>query len=102
MLLAQVQGRWLVEFIDLTIDTGTNKALRHQVRHQLHMLALAITDNWREQHQLRAFRQSQHLVDHLADGLRFKIGVVIGAARYSGPRIQKPQVVVDLGDRADR
>ena len=51
---------------------------------------------------LRAFGQRHDLVNHLADGLRFECRVVIGAARNTGAGKQQAQVVVDLGDRADR
>ena len=43
----------------------------------------------------------KHGVHHLAHRLRGQIDVVIGAARRAGARVQQPQVVVDLGDRAD-
>ena len=86
MLLAQVERRRLVEFVDLAVDARANEALRHQVRHQLHVLALAVGDDRRQQHQRRAFRQREHLVDHLADRLRLEVGVVVRAARDAGAR----------------
>ena len=49
----------------------------------------------------RALGQLQHLIDHLAHGLRGEIDAVIGAARDAGAREEQAQVVVDLGDRAD-
>ena len=50
----------------------------------------------------RAFGQLQHLIDHLADGLRRQIDAVIRAARSADARKQQAQVVVDFGDGADR
>jgi hypothetical protein len=66
------------------------------------VLAFAITDQRRQQCYCRAFRQSQHLVDHLAHRLGGEVDEVIGTARSSGTRKQQPQIVVDLGDCADR
>ena len=68
----------------------------------LRMLALAFVDHRREQQQRRAFGQPQHLVDHLADGLRRQVDAVIRTARHADAREQQSQVIVDLGDRADR
>ncbi len=47
------------------------------------------------------FRQRQHLVDDLLDALALD-RVAVRAMRDADPREQQPQVVVDLGDRADR
>ena len=102
MFLAQVERGRLVEFIDLAVDTCANKALGLQIRHELHVLAFTFGDDRCEQHQFAAFRQFQHMVDHLADGLRFQRDIVIGARWRTGAREQQAQVVVDLGDGADR
>ena len=47
------------------------------------------------------FGQGQDLVDDLLDRLALD-GVAVGAVRDADPREQQPQVVVDLGDGADR
>ncbi len=64
------------------------------------MLALALADNRRQQHELAAFGQRQYLIDHLADGLCFQRRVMVRAAGRADPRIEQTQVVVDLGDGA--
>jgi len=101
VFLAQIERRWLVELIDFAVDACTDEPLRHQVLHQLHMFALAIRDDRREQHEPRAFWHLENLVDHLADGLRLEVGVVIGATWDAGACIQQPQVVIYFGDGAD-
>ena len=100
MLAAQVEYRRLVEFVDLAVDAGAHESLRHQILHELHVLALAVGDDRREQHQAGPLGQCEDLVDHLADGLRLEVGAVIRTARDAGTRVQKAQIVVDLGDRA--
>ncbi len=44
----------------------------------------------------------EHVVDHLGDALRLQRQLVVRAVRRADPREQQPQVVVDLGDGADR
>ena len=46
--------------------------------------------------------QGQHVVDHLRDGLRLECLVVVGADGRAGAGEEQAQVVVDLGDGADR
>ena len=46
-------------------------------------------------------RCPDHGID-LADCLGVQINAMIGTARNSGPRVQQPQIVVNLGDGADR
>jgi ABC-type amino acid transport substrate-binding protein len=101
MLFSQVECWRLVELVHLAIDACANKTLRHQICHQLHVLALAVADHRREQHQAGALGQCEHLVHHLADRLRFKVGVVIGASWNAGASIQQSQVVVNFGHCAD-
>ena len=48
------------------------------------------------------FRQGEHVVDHLRHALRGQRLTVLGAMRLPGARIEQAQVVVDLGDGADR
>ncbi len=102
VLLVLVQRRDLVELVDLAVDQRAHVALGAQLGEQLQMLALAALDHRRQQHQLAGLGQGQHLVDHLRDGLRLQIDVVLGAARRAGAGEQQAQVVVDLGDGADR
>ena len=99
VLLLLIQLRHFVEFVELAVDPGADEALRaHLVEHR-QVLALALADHRRQQHQLAAFRQGQDLVDHLADGLRLQRDVVVRAARGTDAGIKQAQVVVDLGDR---
>ena len=85
---------------DGAVDAHAHEALRCQVRQHLLVLALARGHHRRQQQAAFALGQLQHLVDHLADGLRGEVDAVLGAARNAGARIQQAQVVVDLGDRA--
>ena len=64
-------------------------------------LGLAVLDERPEDQQARALRQRQHLVDDLLDALPLD-GVAVRAVRHADPCEQQPQVVVDLGDGADR
>ncbi len=66
------------------------------------MFALAIGHDRRDQHQTSSLGEREHMVNHLADGLRFERNVVIGTTRRAGTRVQEAEIVVDLRDGADR
>ena len=99
---ARVEARRRVELDEPAVDVGAHEALGLQVLERLGVLALAVLHDRGEQQHGRALRQRQHLVDHLADRLRREVLAVLRAARHAGARVQHAQVVVDLGDRADR
>ena len=88
--------------MDLAVDPQPHEALRAQLLEQVRLLALASDDERREDHQARVFRQLQHVIHHLRHALRGEQDVVIGAVRVADAREQQAQVVVDLGDGADR
>ena len=110
VLLVAVQLRRIVgaEFDDarlrsLAAHPHPHEPLRLQVGEQLEVLALAVGQHRREDHQPRALAHREHRVDHLRHGLRLERVLGMGrAVRRADPREQQPQVVVDLGDRADR
>ncbi len=107
VLLAQSQRRHRVDFVHMAVDAHARVALRAQLLEHLQVLALAFAHHGCQQHPALAGERlvglhRQHLVDHLADGLRLQREVVVRAARSADARVQQAQVVVDLGDRADR
>ena len=66
------------------------------------MLTLTPPHHWCEQHPARIDGQRQHLIDHLRNRLRLEDFGVIGTARLADAGKQQPQIIVDLGDGADR
>ncbi|MND62028.1 hypothetical protein D3C80_533010 [compost metagenome] len=102
VLLLLVQLGQLVQLIEPAVHARADEALGAQLLEHRQVLALALADHRRQQHQLAALGQGQHLVDHLADGLGLQRHVVIRAARRTDAGIEQAQVVVDLGDGADR
>ena len=101
VLALGIELRRVVELDNAPIDAHAHEALAGKLDQRCGVLALAIADDRREQRHRGVFRQPQHLVHHLADGLRGEVDAVIRAARHAGTREQQAQVVVDLGDRAD-
>ena len=91
----------MVEVGDDPVDAGADEAVRGQFVEDVLVLALAVGDHGREQHDAAAFRQCQCLVDHLADGLGVEGLAMGGTARLPDAGEQQAQVIVDLGDRAD-
>ena len=92
----------LGEVADLAVDPRARIPLAGQLFQELAVLALAASDDRREHLEPRALGQLHHLVDDLLGGLAADRAAAVVAVRVSDPREQHPQVVVDLGDRADR
>ena len=97
-----VERRRLVQVVELAVHLDPLKALLAQVGELLAVLALAVADHRREQVQPRALGHRQHAVDHVADLLRLDRQPGGGRIGRAGPGEHQAQVVVDLGDGADR
>ncbi len=103
VLLAQLElWQFVVEVDHLAVDPGAHEPLGAQLLQHLDVLALAVSNDRGEQHQLAALGQVEHRVDHLRDGLGVQFLAVIGAARRAHPGVHQAQVVVNLGHRAHR
>ena len=85
----------------LAVDPHPGEALGHQAGEQLHVGALLAAHHRRQQLVAGALRQGEDLVDHLVDGLGPDRAVALGAVGLTGAAEQQPQIVLDLGDRAD-
>jgi len=97
-----LQRRQGVDFVNLAVDAQPRETLRAQLVEQIQLLALALHHQRRKNHDACAFRQIQHVIDHLPDTLRLQHQIMLRAIRVAGAREQQAQVVVDFGDRADR
>ena len=102
VFLAQRQRRHGIEFVQHAVDARADETLRAQLVEHLKMLALALADHRREQHEASFRIQCERRIDHLAHRLRLQRDVMIRTARRTHAREQQAQVVVDFGDRADR
>ena len=90
------------EVDELTVDPRPREPLARELVEQRVVLALAAAHDRREHLEPRAFLQLQHPVDDLLRGLARDEPAAVRAVRDADARVQQPQVVVDLGDRADR
>jgi hypothetical protein len=90
-----------LDVVDLPVDAQAHEPLRAQLVEEIGLLALAAGDDRREDHQLRVLGQREHVVDHLRHRLRLEREQVVRAIGRADAREEEPQVVVDLGDRAD-
>ncbi len=96
------QLRQGVDVVHLAVHAQPHEALRAQLGEQVMLFALAAGHDWGEDHQLGVFGQLQHVVHHLRDALRRERLAVLRAVRRAGTGEEQAQVVVDLGDGADR
>ncbi len=102
VLVALVEGDVLVEAAQLAVDHGAGVALLPHLLEHLPVLALALTDDRGADHELRALGQRRHPVGDLLDRLPGDRLPAVEAVRLADARPEQPQVVVDLGDGADR
>ena len=97
-----VEGRRLVEAVGLAVDARAAEALLLQLAEQLDVLALATADHRCEHLEAATVLEAEDPVDDLLRCLpldRRTAGRAVGA---TGARIEETEVVVDLGDGADR
>ena len=92
----------LLEPAQLAVDLHAREALGAQLLEQLAVLALAPPHHRRQHHEPGALLERHHLVDDLLGRLGRDRAAAVVAVRMPDPRPQQAQVVVDLGDRADR
>ena len=85
----------------LTIDPSPHEALPGQVGEQRVVVALAAADHGCQHLEPGALRQQQHPIDDLLRCLALEPGGVVRAVLHADAGVEQPQVVVDLGDRAD-
>jgi hypothetical protein len=96
-----------IDLADLAVDAHADEALGAELHEELELLALAIDDDRREDHELRILicvtPKGERRVDHLRDRHRGEalLGMV-GTIGIANARVQEPQVIMDLGDRAYR
>ena len=87
---------------DLAVDPGPHVALAGEILEQGLVLALAAAHHGRQHLEPRALGQQQDAVDDLLRRLALQPGAVVRAVLDTDARVEQAEVVVDLGDRADR
>ena len=102
VFLLQLQLWRIGEIADLAVDPRADVALPGKVFKGFVMFAFALFNDWRQQHQALTFRLGEHVIDHLAHGLRRQRDVVIRATRLADASVQQAQVVVNFGNGAYR
>ena len=94
-------GLHVADFVERAVDLHALVALAQELGEFLFVFALAAAHDRRQHIDARAFRQRQHAVDHLRDGLAFDRQAGGGRIGHADARPQQAHVVVDLGDGAD-
>jgi hypothetical protein len=102
VLLLLLELRRLGQRVHHPVDAGPGVALGLQLAEQVDVLALAAPDHRRQHLEAGALVHGQHAVDDLLGRLLGDRLAADRAVRLADARVEQPQVVVDLGDRADR
>ena len=102
VLLLLVESGRFSQLDHLAVDDGASETLLHHLQHLLAVFALLAADVWRQDGELRGGRQGEQPIDHLLNRLRPDLLPAVRAVRDADRCVEQPQVVVDLGDRADR
>ena len=90
------------EFDEFAVDARAQKALADHLLELAAVLALLAPDVGSEKQQARALRQRGNPIHHLLHRLGPDLRAALRAVGYALGGVQQPQVVLDLGDRADR
>ena len=90
------------ELAHLAVDARPREPLARELVEQLAVLALAPAHDRRQHLEAGALGQLHDLVDDLIGRLAPDRAPAVEAVRMADPRVEHPQVVVDLGDGADR
>ena len=102
VLVLLVEDDVLLQHAQLAVDLHAREALAAQLGELLAVLALAAAHDRRQHHEPLAVLHVHDLVDDLLGRLGGDRPAAVEAVRLADPRPQQAQVVVDLGDRADR
>ena len=92
----------LLEQVLLVVHLHARVALAHELLEDVSVLALAVAHDGSVDGEARPLLEPQHLVDDRVDRLSRDRLAADRAVRPADPRVQQAQVVVDLGDGADR
>ena len=92
----------LVQPPDLVVDPDAAVALQPELLEELLELALAAPDHRRHHHEPRPLVEGHDPVGDLLDRLPLDRLPALGAVGLADPRPEQAQIVVDLGDGADR
>ena len=97
-----VERDLFLEQVQLAVHLHAGEALVAQLLEDVLVLALPVTDDRGIDGELRPLRQLEDLVDDRLLALARDRLAADRAVRPADPRVEKAQVVVDLGDRAHR
>ncbi len=102
VLLFLVELGGLGQLVDLAVDAHAHETVGLQLAQLLAVFPLAAADDGGQQQQPGLFRPGEDLVDHLLDGLAGDLLAALVAVDATDAGEEQAQVVVDLGDGADR
>ena len=102
MLLLLVELDLVAQLARLAVNSNPREALLADLLEELMVFALAAAHDGGQELQTRALGQLHDLIDDLLARLSANLAPAVVAVRLADARVEQAQVVVDLGNRADR
>ena len=97
-----LQLRRILQSHGLAVDDRARVSVRSELVDEVLVLAFASAHDGREDLETRPLLHGSHAIDDLLGGLGLDARTALGAVGDTRARVQKAQVVVNLGDRAHR
>jgi len=99
--LVSVQVDLFVDVVQFAVYPHADEAgLADVIEHPL-MVALAVLDQRRQNHDAAPLRQGKHAIHNLLRRLLGNHTPTVGAMWHANARVQQPEIVINLGDSAD-
>src|SRR5262245_45154478 len=101
MLLVLRQVELLVDVPNLAIDTNSHETLPADLVENILVFTFAVLDDGAKHHEPCSVGQTEDLGRHLLNGLARDRTPAVRAVRVSDSGVEQPEVVINLGYRAD-
>ena len=100
MLFIFIERYLLGEIVHISVNTHSYVSALFCVREDLFVSSLLRTDNGRENHKALSSRKLHYPVNYRIGRLFTYLHAAHGTVRYAYPRVQKPEIIVYLGNRS--
>src|SRR5216684_39497 len=102
MFFLFIQVNFIAQVINFAIHAHAHIARTAHILKDIFILALASLHKWSKQHNARIFRESEHRIDNLLDGLLAYLAPAFRAVGMADTRVQQSHIIINLGHGPNR